>query len=852
MVETVKIKVMQTSSHQPVINSVDELRRGLEYHQAAQFEKAREIYSKLLAIDPQHPDALHLLGVLELESGNLDNAENLIVKAIQVDPAQPTFYNNLGNVLLQQECLSEAVVNYQKAIEIYPKYADAWYNLGNTHMQLEQNSEAISNYLRALDIEPDFVNAWFNLGRAYRLDSEIDQAIDCFKMVVSLRPEYADGYDELAASYWELSQPGKAIFYYEKSLEIRPQCWNTYFNLGNIFREQAKLDWAIQCYREAIKLNPQSSETLLNMAIAQKAAGNLSDAEKLYFQCIRISPDMTEAYYNLGNLFKDTGQYPQAIQNYRKSLSINPKMRAALINLAEIYRHQRLFDEAVECLKRVIEIKPDDPDALHNLANVLIELHRPEEAIVMFKQVLNIEPDLNLAFNGMGSAYLALDRMDEAAACYRKALSIDPANPMVLFNLGVTSQSKGEYDESKEYFRKALNLDPEFTPAEWHYNLILPVLYDNEKEISYYRQRFEKGLDHLISNTKLKTPEQCRQALNGISGKTNFYLPYQGRNDAKLQEKYGNFAVQIMSASYPQWAGFRSMPPLKPGTKIRIGFVSSYLYSHTVGIFLKGWVDNIKHDSFETYGYHIGKKADNLTKFFKDVFDNYYQVAESLEQAASKIVSDDLHLLVFTDIGMNPLALQLAALRLAPVQCTGWGHPVTTGLPTIDYFLSSDLMEPDNAEDHYMEKLIRLPNLALCYQKPDLPNKPVTRNYFGIDEEAFVYLSPQSLFKYLPQYDDIFPRIAQNVANTKFVFISHQSESVTRDFKARLGDKFAKYKLTLESYCLIVPRLNFDDFLCLNLVSNVLLDTPDWSGAQRRRAFAMTSLKKVSRAAGTL
>jgi predicted O-linked N-acetylglucosamine transferase (SPINDLY family) len=181
---------------------------------------------------------------------------------------------------------------------------------------------------------------------------------------------------------------------------------------------------------------------------------------------------------------------------------------------------------------------------------------------------------------------------------------------------------------------------------------------------------------------------------------------------------------------------------------------------------------------------------------------------------------------------MTPIAIQLAALRLAPIQCKGWGYPVTTGLPTIDYYLSSDLMEPDNAQQHYSEKLVRLPNLALCYRKPSLPQYPKPRSNFGIDDDAFVFLSAHSLFTYLPQYDGIFPRIARKVSNAKFVFISHQSRSVTADFKKRLGAAFSKYHLQSNSYCLFLPRLNLEDFLSLNLASNVLLDTPDWSGGK--------------------
>jgi len=188
--------------------------------------------------------------------------------------------------------------------------------------------------------------------------------------------------------------------------------------------------------------------------------------------------------------------------------------------------------------------------------------------------------------------------------------------------------------------------------------------------------------------------------------------------------------------------------------------------------------------------------------------------------------------LVYTDIGMNALATQLAGLRLAPVQCKGWGHPVTTGLPTMDYYLSSELMEPENGRNHYSEILVRLPQLALAYKPPILPPQPRKRESFGIRPEAFVYLTTQSLFKYLPQFDYIFPRIAGEVPHAQFVFISHSTSAVTEQFQRRLDRAFAAFNLDSDKFCLYLPRLNFPDFLSLNLAGNALLDSLHWSGGK--------------------
>jgi protein O-GlcNAc transferase len=169
-------------------------------------------------------------------------------------------------------------------------------------------------------------------------------------------------------------------------------------------------------------------------------------------------------------------------------------------------------------------------------------------------------------------------------------------------------------------------------------------------------------------------------------------------------------------------------------------------------------------------------------------------------------------------------------LRLAPVQCCWWGHPVTTGLETIDFFLSSDLMEPEDAQTHYSEQLIRLPNIGLTYKQPNLPAIVKSRDMFGLDPDDFIYLSSQSLFKYLPQYDATYPRIAMQVQNAKFVFLGNPSSTVTATFADRLAKAFDGFGLDANDYCRIQPRLFSDDFLNLNQASDVLLDTFSWSG----------------------
>ena len=372
--------------------------------------------------------------------------------------------------------------------------------------------------------------------------------------------------------------------------------------------------------------------------------------------------------------------------------------------------------------------------------------------------------------------------------------------------------------------RAAFNLLPNDYTFKILKNLLIPRFYNTQEEIYFYRQQFKRGLHNLIRETTLKTPEEKKDALAGIGRLTNFYLSYQAQNDRDLQRQYGELVHQIMAANYPQWVKPLSMPPLQRNNKIRIGYASAYLHSYSGTLWLNGWLKYCDRQSFEIYCYYTGNQPDPVTQKFRDYSDVFHHIPHNLEAVCEQILADKLHILVFPEIGMDSQTMQMAALRLAPVQCVAWGHPVTSGLPTVDYFLSSELMESENAQDHYSETLIRLPNIGVSYPKPYIPPRTKTRADYQLLEEAVLYLCCQAPFKYLPQYDYIFAEIARRVPQARFLFLRGEL------LQSRLERAFSAVGFKYEEYCLFLTIPERFDYLMINLLSDVYLDTLDWSG----------------------
>ncbi len=570
--------------------------------------------------------------------------------------------------------------------------------------------------------------------------------------------------------------------------------------------------------------------TFNELGVKCMSVGDAEQALALFNQAIAAGPDKAAAFYNAGLANQQLGRLDQAINCYQNALRLQPAFSEAFFNMGVICLKTNAPRKAIPLFIKAIEINPAYAEAFFNLGLSYERTGEKHKALTAYEQTLHVRPDHAKALNNIGLLELDAHNTDAACDYFKRALAVNPHLAQAHHNMGIALQALGEYQKGRLCYLDALRVDRHYAPAKWLYHLSLPNIYRSTAQIKTTRAAFLENLEKLIESTPLETGQQKKAALKGIGTTTNFFLQYQGHNDLEIQGRYGRFVCDVMAANYPHWSESKPMPVISSGQKIRVGYVTAFMYAHTVGDFLLGWVENHNPSHLEIHCYHLGTPIDAITHRIAAKSCHFHHVAADVESIAKKISDDDLHVLVFPEIGMSPMALQLAALKLAPVQCVGWGHPVTTGLPTMDYFLSSDLMEPEAADQYYTEKLIRLPNLSLCYRPPELPPQPKKSAEFGIPEARFVFLSTQSLYKYLPGHDDIYPRIAAQAPDALFVFISDKRGGITEIFKERLYSAFEKQGLDGRHFCRFTPRLNHSDFLSLNLCADVLLDSLEWSG----------------------
>ncbi|GCA81660.1 UDP-glucose:protein N-beta-glucosyltransferase [Microcystis aeruginosa NIES-2521] len=451
-------------------------------------------------------------------------------------------------------------------------------------------------------------------------------------------------------------------------------------------------------------------------------------------------------------------------------------------------------------------------------------------ALNYYQKLLSIKIEESNFYLNCAHCYLILKEEKQALEVYKKGIAYHPENIDLHLRLIWLLQNNYPIKVAIQATKSALEYLPDHLSLKLELMRLMPIVYTTQADIMQYRSNYEKRLDNILENLDLTTTNQQQEAWKSIGLRTNFYLQYQAKNDLELQKKYGELVYKIASVNFPNWVKNLTIPT----GKIRLGYISAHLRHHTVAKLFQGWLQWRNREQFEIYcyGIDINNTWDNFTKQYQEQSDYFYQFDNlvNIERIAQHILDNQLHILVYLDIGMDARTTQLAALRLAPVQCVTWGHPITSGLPTIDYFISSELMEPTEGDNHYSEKLIRLSNLGIAYPKPSLPPQRKTRLEMGLAEDKIIYLNCQSLFKYLPENDDIFPRIARQVPHSHFIFICHRSEFVTHCFQSRLSQAFDKYGLNWQDYGVMMPQLEQNDYFQLNLLADIYLDNLSWSG----------------------
>ena len=501
----------------------------------------------------------------------------------------------------------------------------------------------------------------------------------------------------------------------------------------------------------------------------------------------------------------------------------------------EALSHHRAgrLDDALAVYEEMLADQPDHPDILNNLGACLMDLGCPEAATEHLLKAVELRPDDSDLLNNLGNALQRSQRVGEALANFRAAASREPRNAVIRLNFANALLRLGDYEAGIDQLARARVLDPGSAAIAFADAQALPVIYESEEQVGTARARMVEKLAGLEAESwTLMDPA-------AEVGVTNFYLPYQGYNDRDLQEQLAAAYTRACPALSFSASHCQARPQRREG-RIKIGFVSAHFGRHTIGKLFQGLIDGLERSVFEVIIFHLGTggAAASVGHGFKESGESVVPVPSGLKQAQALIAGYKPDILYYPDIGMEPESYFLAFARLAPIQCACWGHPVTTGIPNIDHFLSWNIHEPVGSAAHYCEQLTVFDGFSTLYAQPDFGAVP-NRGIFGLPRKATLYLCPQSLFKIHPGDDQLWGDILRKDPNGQIIFLGGQQAS----WGSRLKARFRRTIPDVVDRINILPRLSDTQFLQMLQLADVILDTPRWSGGST--SFEAISAGKV-------
>ncbi|HEY8095568.1 MAG TPA: tetratricopeptide repeat protein, partial [Methylobacter sp.] len=539
------------------------------------------------------------------------------------------------------------------------------------------------------------------LGRIAKEQGRLAAAAGYYEKAIGIKPDFAIIYCDLCQLLLQLDQRERAQAVISQGMVLFPEQADLHYYQGNLHLQAGRHDQAIGYFLKALRLQPGYAQVHHNLEIAfraQRMRGVAIDGSAI---ANSLNQEFDENHYWIGLQYQAQGRLDDAIDSFHRVLSACPDIPQIHLALGvALFAHNNL-DAAIESYSAALKIKPDYVDAYINLGSALHDKKLLVEAVDMYRKALALRPEIAEVHYNLGLVLKDLGRLDEAVGSYEKALSLKPQYVDAHTNLGKVFREQGKYNCAAESFQNAILLNPGF--AEAHSDLGV-VLQEQGK------------LDAAI--------EKCRHAL---SLKPDFDVAHS--NLLFCLNYHPDFSAEEIFVEYRRWNKIHADPVLRANVidinhgaehrRLRIGYVSPDLRYHSARHFIEPLLANHDKMLVETFAYSEVATEDFVTARLKTYVDHWRStVGLSHDQMASLIRADKIDILVDLAGHTAGNRLLVFAAKPAPIQVSWLGYGYTTGLDAIDYLLADQEFAPENCDQLFSEKLVRLPRWA-AYRPDD-------------------------------------------------------------------------------------------------------------------------------------
>lgn len=743
---------------------------ALTHHRAGNLAQAEQLYRQLLTADPHHPDAWHLLGVIEHQSGRHETGLEHIGWAISLRQ-DAAFYGNQGVILAALGRLPEAETSYRQALELQPDFVDTFNNLGECLRHQGRAAEAIAAYQQALRLAPNRFEFYSNLGNGWQHLGNFVEAEAAYRESLRLNPSYDQAYNNYGVTLQKLGRLDEAVAAFREALRLHPDYAEAYLNLGNALLEQEDKAAAEECYRQVLRVNPQMPEVHCNLGAVLAMQDRLDDAVVSYQRALQLKPDYPEAYSNLGSALQKLQRLAEADIAFQQALRLKPDYPDALNNYGAVLQKLGRLAEAVVCHQRAIELRPDHAETWCNLGTARLFQGHQLEAQQALERAIELKPGYTDAINNLGVVFQRQARLDDSVACYRQVIELEPETLKAQSNLGHVLQRQGKLEESKLVLCEAREKFPE--NADLLSNWLMTLNYD-----------------------PTITPETL----------------------AAEHRRYGELFDRPASEAPPH----TNRPD--PNRRLRIGYVSPDFRKHACSYFIEPFVTHHDRAAFEVFLYGEVPAQDAVTARFRSLADAWRTTCGlSDAQLVELIRADEIDILVDLAGHTSRHRLQAFSHRPAPVQVTYLGFPHSTGLRSIGYRLADEVTDPPDEPPRYSEQILRLSAGYCCYAPPS--DAPESNSLSAAATGRITFGSFHGLAKINASVLDVWSRILREIPGSRLLMLRDTLRGPTHD---RFAHEFAERGVAdqVELRCELPPGSH----MSLYHKIDIALDPFPWSG----------------------
>ena len=613
--------------------------------------------------------------------------------------------------------------------------------------------------------------------------------------------------------------------HFQRTVKLDPQNADAWHALGVMHLGLGVRALAIKAFRTCVELRPNFADAHNDLGKALLDDGKALDAIRSFQNALRFRRNDVDATFNLSRALESLGNMTAAEEGYRQTLAMRSNYVDAMVGLGGVLKRIQRFSEAATVFETARRLSPADAAIANSLARVLSDAGRFPEAAAAARNAVALAADNSVNWTTLGVAQRQMRDNENAIESFRHALQLDQNNVIAALELALVLDEAGDTDAARTVWKNTRAPSGLRERVRWLHALSLPAMYRDDGEIDAARDRFADGLRELSDGLRVDSKAAIDAALDAASSVAPFFLHYQPRDNTELQCRFGDLVTRVMT---------RTMPSLlepcdwksRSQQRTRIGIVSAHLMDHTVARYFRNMIAGLDRRRFDVRVWYTGGILDASTAAVAANVDAFADTRVDVSSLAHEIRSAKLDVLVYPEIGMDPKHQALAALRLAPVQCALYGHPATSGLANVDYFLSGDAIEPENAQSHYRERLHRLPGLGTQPSRPPEPGDGAW--YEEIARERPLLLCLQNVIKLIPGFDDTLAEIVEKTGACVGFFT--RNPPLMRRFHARIESVFDARGLDPARHLAFIPAQKHADYLAGLAKAPLVLDSPWFSG----------------------